>query len=456
MSAHAQTVPPVVSLPVTGGQRGWPFAASLDDLSAIGYLEEERFVEGSAVAYRPTAPFGPDGHWAAEPAGTAFFRTRILVQRPEDPARFNGTVVVGWNNVTAGYELLAELPSILEEGYAYVCASVQAVGIDGVGSEPHGLRAWDPDRYGSLQHPGDRFSYGIFTACARAVGPERTSGPSDPLGGLQVERVLALGASQSAARLATYVNAIQPLTEAFDGFLILIHFGSGASIDDDQVFDANAPRPAPVFRTRTRIRDDLQARIMVVNSETETLAYYPARQPDSERFCFWEVAGASHVSAPQIVRRAAKCQRDGVPMRQSLHEPSHISYVPAASAALDRLRHWVAGGPPPPSQPPIAVLATDPPTIERDEHGNARGGVRLPWIEVPVAHDTGISPETGLAGLDGLHEPFSTQQLVTLYGDREGYLTRFEAAARAAVAAGVLRPTEAEVLVEEARSNPIL
>ncbi len=425
----------------------------MDDLAAAGYVEEERFVEGEATAYRPTAEFGPDGLWAVEPAGSAPFRTRILVQRPVDPTRFNGTVVVGWNNVTAGYELLAELPSILEEGYAYVQASVQAVGIDGVGTEPHGLRAWDPDRYGSLRHPGDRFSYGIFTACAQAVGRHRPSGPSDPLAGLQVEQVLALGASQSAARLATYINAVQPLTSAFDGFLVLIHFGSGASIDDDQVFDANAPRPAPVFRTRTRIRDDLEARIMVVNSETETLAYYPARQPDSDRFCFWEVAGASHVSASQRARRAAKCERDGVPMRESLHEPSHISYVPAASAALDHLRRWAAGGPPPPSQPPIAVLATDPPTIERDEHGNARGGVRLPGIEVPIAHNTGISPETGLAGLDGLHEPFTREVLVALYGDRNGYLTRFEAAAKAAVAAGVLRPSEADTLVDEARTS---
>ena len=48
------------------------------------------------------------------------FRTRILVYRPADPARFNGTTVVCWNNVTAGYELFGgESPEFLD-GYAVV------------------------------------------------------------------------------------------------------------------------------------------------------------------------------------------------------------------------------------------------------------------------------------------------------------------------------------------------
>lgn len=49
--------------------------------------------------------------------GTLPFTTRFLVYRPSDPERFNGTVVVCWNNVTAGYELFhGESPEILEGG----------------------------------------------------------------------------------------------------------------------------------------------------------------------------------------------------------------------------------------------------------------------------------------------------------------------------------------------------
>jgi hypothetical protein len=441
-----------VSGPVTGGRHGWAFSASLDDLSAVGYLEEEYLLEGEAVCYRPTAALGPDGLWSAEEAGTARFRTRVLLQRPADPRRFNGTVVVGWNNVTAGYELLAELPVMVEEGYAYACASVQQVGVDGIGESPQGLKAWDPERYGSLVHPGDRFSYDIFSAVARAFGPDRQAGGPDPLGGLAVERTVALGASQSAARLATYINAVQPLSRAFDGFLVLIHFGSGAALDDDSVFDANSARPAPVFRTRTRLRGDLGVPIMLVNSETETPAYTASRQPDTDGFRFWEVAGAAHVSAPQMVRRAAKCERDGVPMRVAPNPPSHISYVPAASAALGHLQRWMTGGPPPPVQPLIEVTG-EPAEIQRDEHANALGGVRMPGMEAPVAHDTGVSPVQGLGGLGGGHEPFSAEKLAALHGDRDGYLARFEKAAAAAVTAGVLRAGEADALVGDARDN---
>jgi hypothetical protein len=452
MSDPEKAVAPTVIGPVTGGQHGWPFACSIDDLSDIGYIEEEYFLDGEANAYRVTAEFGPDGHWSAEPAGSAPFRTRMLVQRPADPARFNGTVVVGWNNVTAGYELLAELPVIFEEGFAYACASAQEVGVNGIAALPQGLKTWDPERYGSLEHPGDRYSYGIFTQAALAVGPDRPTGSVDPLGGLRVERVVALGASQSAARLATYINAVQPIAGAFDGFLVLIHFGSGAGIDDDLVFDATSERPNPIFRTRTRLRDDLDAPIMLVNSETEAPAYHAARQEDSDRFRFWEVAGASHVSAPQLGRRTARAERDGIVGRANPDPPSNISYVPAASAALGHLQRWMTGGPPPPGQP-LIDMSGDPADISRDEHHNALGGVRMPGVDVPIGHNTGISPVQGLGGLGGGTEPFEKDKLVDLYGDHDCYVAKFSDAAAAAVNAGVLRASEADQLVKEARDS---
>lgn len=440
----------VVEGPIAGGAHGWPFAASLDDLGALGYVEEEFFVEGEAGAFAPVGDLGMDGRWDARPADTASFCTRVLVQRPADPDRFNGTVVVGWNNVTAGYELLAELPSILEEGFAYACVSAQQVGIDGVGAAPEGLRVWDPDRYEALRHPGDRYSYGIFTEVALACGPDRRLAGADPMGGLDVHRLIALGASQSAARLATYLNAVQPLTGSFDAFLVLIHFGSGAALDDNSIFDANAPSSSSVFHARTRVRDDLDVPVMIVNSETETLAYAASRQDASDRFCFWEVAGAAHVSAPQMARRRVKTQRDGVSVRASPNPESTVSYAPAASAALLHLDRWASEGDPPPPQP-LIDLRGDPPTISRDGHDNATGGVRMPQMTVPVAHNTGVSLVEGLGGLGGGHIPFPRDLLVSLYGTPERYAARFAEAADAAVAAGTLRRSEAEGLVEESR-----
>ena len=71
-----------------------------------GYVEEEFFLDGTATRYRMVGGAEParDGRWDVEPASEAPYRTRIVVLRPDDPATFNGTVLVCWNNVTAGYD----------------------------------------------------------------------------------------------------------------------------------------------------------------------------------------------------------------------------------------------------------------------------------------------------------------------------------------------------------------
>ena len=120
--------------PITGGAHGWAFARPLIDLKTKGYVEEEFFLSGEATTFglKPGTEMTRDGKWAVEPKGQVPFKTRILIYRPADPAKFSGTVAVCWNNVTAGYELFyGESPEVLEGGHAYVCASVQKVGLHG-------------------------------------------------------------------------------------------------------------------------------------------------------------------------------------------------------------------------------------------------------------------------------------------------------------------------------------
>jgi len=146
------------------------------------------------------------------------------VVRPRDPAAFNGTVVLNWQNVSAGYEygsLTAGDEAL--EGYAWVGVSAQEVGIYGfsrgrrsrsASGDVRPLRDQDPERYGLLQHPGDLGSFEMFSQAARAVGPARRS-DVDPMGGLEVQRVIAAGGSQSAMRLTEYpplFGGSQPFT----------------------------------------------------------------------------------------------------------------------------------------------------------------------------------------------------------------------------------------------------
>jgi hypothetical protein len=59
----------------------------------------------------------------------------------------------------------------------------------------------------------------------------------------------------------------------------------------------------------------------------------------------------------------------------------------------------------------------------------------------------------GLGGLGGDHEPFTQEKLIALYGDHDTYVARFSESTAAAVTAGVLRASEADQLVNEARES---
>ncbi len=446
--------------PVVGGEHGWPFAQPLIDLAEHGFVAEEFFLSGNARTYSKAegAEWGRDGKWQAEPAGEVPFKTRLLVYRPADPAKFNGTVVTCWNNVTAGYELFfGESPEVLDGGYAFVCASVQKVGVHGFPDEPQGLKAWDGERYGDLSIPTDDASYDIFTQVGRAVGPDRQD-DIDPLGGLDVKQVIAVGASQSAGRLSTYVNAVHPLPReqgghTFDGFILQIYFGGGAPIeasDRPVPRDRNARR---VPRAANLIRDDLDVPAMIVNTELEAIACFDVRQPDTQRFVTWEAAALTHVSYQAQVMRNGKYERDfGVAPPAASEQMNRIYLQPFYDAALFHMRNWIETGSPPPSQPLIEF--TDAGEVIRDEHGIAKGGIRMPQAAVPVAMNSSVPVTDDFAGrLRGSNEVFGAAKLAALYGDEAGYLAQFEAAAHGAVETGVMRPRDVAPALEEARAE---
>jgi len=385
----------------------------------------------------------------------------MLVVRPEDPAAFNGTVLVFWNNVSAGYDNIGggESPELFEGGYAYVAVTAQRVGVHGTTDNPQGLQAWDPGRYGSLSILSDDYSYDIFTQAASVVAPARQPGDIDPMAGLKVRRLVAQGASQSAARLATYLNAVQPVGGLFDAFLLLLYFGGGTPLEvGDAVMTVQAASEGSAPRIpegRNLLRDDLGIPVMVVNSECEATSCYAVRQPDTDRYRYWEVAGASHVSLQAIRSSAPRSERDfgfSMAIDDGLDGVNHISIAPVVDAAQHHLQAWMTDGLAPPAQARIQ-FAGDPPEIVRDEHGIARGGIRLPPVDVPMAHNSAIqrSPDA-FARLVGCHEPFSAEKMRELYGSRAHFLQLYDQAVEAAAAAGVVLPRDIEPLIAEART----
>jgi len=202
-AAVAAVPTPMVSLP-PAGTRGFPFWSSSLDLDRFGYTEKEYLISGNA---RPSSIPA-----RSEITGFECFarRNRVLHDPyprppPTNPERFNGTVVVEWLNVSGGIDTSPEWAfthtELLREGYAWVGVSAQFVGAAF-------LPSWDTVRYASIAHPGDSWSYDIFSQAGMAI----LHGTPLPLGPLThfVRTVLAAGESQSAFRLFTYYNAIQP------------------------------------------------------------------------------------------------------------------------------------------------------------------------------------------------------------------------------------------------------
>lgn len=440
--------------PVRGGLHGRAFSCYFGDIDALGYVEEEWFLEGNAKRYSPLGDLSSEGTWTVTPAGVAPFRTRMLVRRPRDPAKFNGTLVVEWINVTSGFELTtigALSTGIYDSGFAYATVSCQTVGLKGFAKHPQGLRQWDPDRYGSLSIASDAYSYDIFTQAGRALRVAGARRGQDPMQGLDVRKTIAVGASQSAIRLRTYINAIQPTEHVFDAIITALDFGTAADFGD-RVFDPTVLSPGdtgPLFETHSRIRCDNTTPVLVVNSEFEALRFLPSRQPDNDYFRFWEIAGASHVPAPQARHLARLYRRDGLSVQPEVTSGSEVMWQPTADAALDHVHRWIHGGSPPPLQPRIEISEGSKPEIVRDSYGNAMGGARLPELEVPIASYSGTG--RGPALLYGTTTPLPQETLRKLYSSPEAYADQIAAAAASAERSGLITTSRRREYVEMAR-----
>jgi hypothetical protein len=473
-----------VTGPIEGGSHGWPFAAASADRLPEGYVEEEYFLEGEARQYAlaPDGEYAHNGQWDVVEREVSPYRTRFLVRRPIDPARFSGTVVVNWNNVSLGFEYVGRLSDpqseVIASGNAWVGASVQKVGLDGLpDAEGRGLIGWDRERYGTLSIAHDDASFDIFTQIADAVGPDRTAvvtdatgSTVDPMGGLAVERLLAVGESQSACRLATYYNAVQPITSRFDGFMLIVYAGCGTRIE------AGGPGPGldaipEELRSVINIlpfgshllRDDLAAPVLVLNSETEVLWYQPVRQPDTATHRLWEVTGTAHLGGGFGAGLEGEWQRDfgeviSMPLIEAVAGPPNtLSYDPAANAALRHFWSWMRDGTPPPEQARVELatesLVGGKVELVRDEFGNAVGGIRLPDFAVPTATHVGESAGA-VPDLAGHSTPFTPTRLRELYPDHAAYVERYNHAVDEALSKGFLVEEDAQRLRAQAEAAP--
>ncbi|MGA9721143.1 MAG: alpha/beta hydrolase domain-containing protein [Candidatus Binatus sp.] len=464
-AASAAEPNPTVTGPITGGcspncptppgpTNGIHVPGAFDGVSnqasfiAADYTEEEYFFSGTATAFEqdPTAPaWTSNGIWPAVPSTTiptAAYESRMLVRRPTDPSKFNGYVVVEWLNVTAAIDLAPDYGyyqnELLRDGFIWVGVSAQQVGIDGSPFLPgFALKSWDPVRYAPLVHPGDNYCYDIYSQAVQAI---RHPAEINPLGSSAyvIKGILADGESQSAGRMVTYYNAIQPLAQLFDGFLIHSTGSTGAAL----FAGAGGNVPSPSF-----LRTDQQP-VLVFETETDTVGYFAARQANGPTYRLWEGAGTAHVDSYDL----ASYMSDPVnpepsyPANSCTFEDNtaHERYL--MDAALVRLSQWINGGTQPPTASPIDVVSG---VIQRDSFGIALDGIRLPEMDVPTEVEQGVGNSgTLFCFLFGRTLPLPVP-LGSLYSNHGKYVSQFAHATNNLEKAGFLLDPDAE----EAKTN---
>jgi hypothetical protein len=439
--AHAETPNPTVSGPIKSegipgvAAHNYAFFATNHDLASRGYVEEEFFFQGVASRYNTPAQTTATVVDKDHP-----YKTRLVVRRPADAKRFNGTVLVEWYNVTNNFDAenmwFFAWEHMVRAGYAWVGVSTQQAGVTA-------LKTFSTERYGSIDvnHAGavamDALSYDIFSQAGQAVkAPKGT----DILGGLKPLQVLAIGESQSANRLSTYVNSIHPLAGVFDGFVLL------SSLNQ-------------------KIRTDLTVPVWKISAEYDVEAgEASARQPDTNLVRSWEIAGTSHVDQhlrgnrePLELRdigtssEAAMSPRCGVP---SVGTRTPMHYVIAAS--LDLMVRWVEKKTPPPTAPLLTATSTTRPiALARDAHGLALGGIRLADVAVPIGINKGTNTGPGACARWGYYQPFDIATLKKLYPNHQAYVSAVERVTNENLKAGYILKQDADNIIRAARESSI-
>ena len=436
-----EVIGPIANEDFSSPTRNYTFYATDVALASYGYVEEEFYMQGTANAYDApaNAPATPPTANANIVTANVPYKTRITVRRPTDPAKFNGTVVVEWFNVTDNFDgeyfWVQAKDYLLRAGYAYIGVSAQN---NGIANAATGLKMFSPTRYGSLDVIAagaacctqDRLSYDIFSQTAKAAYAVPAV-----LKGLQVRNTIGIGMSQSGSRLGVYTNYIHLLAPIYDAFIIQV------------------ATPA--------IRNDLGTPLIKVLTETEASAgNLNASQPDTAtRKTYW-IAGTNHGDSTQRLGRTGVRLRDlglqnttddACGPDNSTPTRTRTPFRHVLNAAVYHLKRQVETGAQPPSGSLFqrASTATNAPVL-RDAAGNTVGGVRLAHMDVPTARASGAE-----CGNIGAWVPFTTAQLQALYPTHEDYVGKVQAAVAASVAAGFVLPEDAAETTAEAVASII-
>ncbi len=465
----------VVATPIPGGTF---FTAALQDLTASDYGEREYAIDlTGAQVYEYV---GDTTEVVASPAPTSpqgTYRSRMIVRLPDDPADFNGRVLVEMMNTTTTVDLDVAWEQaheyLMREGWGYVGITVQQTGLDALTRfRPQ------PDRYTGLdlnlmtpeaaQTPvyglrDPSLAWDLTSAVGRLVQENATDGPFD---GYAVQSTYLTGQSQMAGYAVTYINAIHPREQIFDGFLVAYRGTRATNLGFVAPEGGGAPVGTSTSVAQRRI-DGGGTPVINLQTESDPLdlpgggdeaVWRDDASTPTDRFRLWEVAGSSHNDRWGSQQALDILSRDyGLPFTPACDwvAPMGINDFPmrfAWHAALEALAGWHEDDLAPAIGPRIV---REDGAIVRDARGNARGGIRLPPADVPVATRGPISTGGLFCNLTGYQKPFPRKVVKARYPKKAEYVDQVRSAGRADAREGVLLIEDASELVRLARRGPV-
>ena len=413
VDASAATPPvPEIKGPVTGPGRMYPdppvsITPNAVKVEDFPYVTEEYYVSGT-IADAP-------------------YMTRIIVRRPRDPKVFSGTVVSEALHA-GGRSLIFEWSrqSILTRNHMFVEIVHSPANINL-------LKTFNAERYASMN-----ITMGQTNEVIAQVG-RLIKSKTGPFAAYDIRRTTLMGTSASSATVRTYLGAHPNLRmpdgkPIFDGFLLTSTLG-------------NTPMPivdVPIVQMPTQTE--------VATYAQQGIAY---RRPDSDtpenRFRLYEVAGMPHNNS----RDNPGFQND--PCTQPVTDFPAGAFT---ALGLNHLIEWIANGKTPPHAPPIAVdqdSTTDGSPLALDEHGNAKGGIRNVWVDIPTATNgvlgKGKTPQQDrLCQLGGTKVPLADDVLKKLYRGNADYVARVEQRLKQLMGEGWFLPEYADMVRADAKA----
>jgi hypothetical protein len=455
------STPPSGEPPLSSAARATDPGTEYVDLKKAGYVEEEYYLSGVAPAITAKG----------EALFDAPYITRILVRKPKDPDKFNGTVVIepfSWfGERAAGWILTKEY--LVRKGYAFVgyTLNINKPADDpkfppGEYDEPNRyaaivnfdfMRRFDYARYATLgvYYDPARFRRGgapdPFVPQSQGIGAQlalllKSNAPDGPMADLMVDRVYVNSWAVTAQVWMDYLDQGRHQQWRMpDGAPLIDAYMTGkmsfGEVGGDVIrVPRNMPDDAPFVTIYTESE--------LMHDALEGVALPP--DTDHPKLRYYEVTGTSHLrladfGTQETEPTAADIGKADDPLcQQPQDEPAQ--YV--MSALLDDMDRWVRNGEAMPKAPRVKRNSIG---VERDpETGNMIGGVRPPWIKVPAATYL-TAQETGCGFIFDTKILYTAAKLQSLYGDYDDYRRKFEAAKIDAIEEGYLLPEDGAHLV---------